>query len=421
MEDVIVVTINYRLHALGFLSLPNAGITGNAGLKDQQLALEWVHENITSFNGDPNKICLFGESAGAACTHLHLMNDKSSKFINNVIMQSNCAFSDWFIQRDGADKSRRLARILGAHGKSTDAESLEVLMKASPQDIFNNNIKAIDPKSDDLRRCLPFVFKPVVEEESDEAFLTMNPLELLKTSKIKSPMILGLNNGDGMTMTSTYRKNKFQMFDNDYVKLVPISLNLDPNSEEAQQLSKEIKQFYFGDHPIDEKKIVAFTNCMTDFHFTIAQTMANQLHAQSHPEVKQFVYEYCYDGEMNAFKKILKMEDVPGACHFDEIFYLFESKMLGMKVAKDSAAWKMRQTMCKLWANFAKYGDPTPADDKSLPFKWNPINVNDPKSVDFDFLQIDKETTMKKGLYNDRMEFWRGVYEKYNGGFQSFK
>lgn len=44
MEDVIVVTINYRLHALGFLSLPEVGISGNAGLKDQQMALEWIYE-----------------------------------------------------------------------------------------------------------------------------------------------------------------------------------------------------------------------------------------------------------------------------------------------------------------------------------------------------------------------------------------
>jgi carboxylesterase type B len=64
MEDVIVVTINYRLHALGFISIPSLDISGNAGLKDQQMALEWIYENIENFNGDRNRICLFGESAG---------------------------------------------------------------------------------------------------------------------------------------------------------------------------------------------------------------------------------------------------------------------------------------------------------------------------------------------------------------------
>lgn len=70
MENVIVVTLNYRLHVLGFLSLPSQGISGNAGLKDQQMALEWVYENISSFNGDPHNICLFGESAGRCHKYL---------------------------------------------------------------------------------------------------------------------------------------------------------------------------------------------------------------------------------------------------------------------------------------------------------------------------------------------------------------
>lgn len=60
MENVIVVTINYRLHVLGFLSIPSREVSGNLGYKDQQLALEWVHENISSFNGDAENICLFG-------------------------------------------------------------------------------------------------------------------------------------------------------------------------------------------------------------------------------------------------------------------------------------------------------------------------------------------------------------------------
>lgn len=98
-EDVIVVTINYRLHALGFLSLPEAGISGNAGLKDQQMALEWVYENVASFNGDPDKICFFGESAGAASVHLHTMNERSKKYINSAICQSNYSMLYGYVNR----------------------------------------------------------------------------------------------------------------------------------------------------------------------------------------------------------------------------------------------------------------------------------------------------------------------------------
>lgn len=76
-EEVIVVTINYRLGALGFLYLPEEGIYGNAGLKDQLLAFKWVHENIHMFGGDPRNVTLFGESAGASSIHLHALSIKS--------------------------------------------------------------------------------------------------------------------------------------------------------------------------------------------------------------------------------------------------------------------------------------------------------------------------------------------------------
>ena len=63
-KDVVLVTINYRLGPVGFLSLedPELGIPGNAGLKDQTFALKWVKRNIERFGGDPNNVTVFGES-----------------------------------------------------------------------------------------------------------------------------------------------------------------------------------------------------------------------------------------------------------------------------------------------------------------------------------------------------------------------
>lgn len=63
-KGVILVTINYRLGILGFLSLDLPEYSGNMGLKDQQLALKWTHQNIEYFGGDKNRITIFGQSAG---------------------------------------------------------------------------------------------------------------------------------------------------------------------------------------------------------------------------------------------------------------------------------------------------------------------------------------------------------------------
>lgn len=63
-KQTILVTINYRLGVLGFLSLNSTEYSGNMGLKDQQLALKWIHSNIERFGGDNKRITIFGQSAG---------------------------------------------------------------------------------------------------------------------------------------------------------------------------------------------------------------------------------------------------------------------------------------------------------------------------------------------------------------------
>lgn len=72
---MIVVTINYRLGPFGFLNMDEEEYTGNMGLKDQKMALEWVSENIDLFGGDKNEIMIMGQSAGKFFLNIYKTNN----------------------------------------------------------------------------------------------------------------------------------------------------------------------------------------------------------------------------------------------------------------------------------------------------------------------------------------------------------
>ena len=89
--DIVVVTINYRLGALGFLAHPalgQPGEAGNYGLADQQAALRWVRDNIADFGGDPARVTIAGESAGAMSVCDHLVAPGSKGLFDAAIMMS---------------------------------------------------------------------------------------------------------------------------------------------------------------------------------------------------------------------------------------------------------------------------------------------------------------------------------------------
>ncbi|KAJ9203615.1 hypothetical protein DTO164E3_2537 [Paecilomyces variotii] len=88
-EDIVVVTINYRLSTLGFLAIPGTGIKGNYGIADQITALQWTINNIAEFGGDPNQITIIGESAGAGSVRVLLGSPPALGKFQGAIAMSN--------------------------------------------------------------------------------------------------------------------------------------------------------------------------------------------------------------------------------------------------------------------------------------------------------------------------------------------
>lgn len=95
-ENVIVVSMQYRLGVFGFLHLKD-NVEGNMGLLDQRAAMEWVQQHIASFGGDPDRVTLFGESAGAASIAFHYLMPESRRLFRRMILQSAGPFHRWAI------------------------------------------------------------------------------------------------------------------------------------------------------------------------------------------------------------------------------------------------------------------------------------------------------------------------------------
>jgi len=157
----LIVTINYRLGPLGFLALPEldaaraAAPSGLDGIRDQQLALEWVKGNAEKFHGDPANVTVFGESAGSHSACVHLVSPKSRGLAQRFIMQSGflCTVPDAVATRAQAyTVGAELARSFCASGgdlvdclRRADANALAAWVPATPLNQLGINfIPAVD-------------------------------------------------------------------------------------------------------------------------------------------------------------------------------------------------------------------------------------------------------------------------------------
>lgn len=118
--DVVVVTLNYRLGALGFLTHPAlraaGGGSGNYGVQDQQLALRWVKDNIAAFGGDPGNVTIFGESAGGLNVTTHLISPGSQGLFHKAVIQSGGYLLETPTVADADARAAKFADKLGCAG-----------------------------------------------------------------------------------------------------------------------------------------------------------------------------------------------------------------------------------------------------------------------------------------------------------------
>jgi len=181
-RDVVVVTLNYRLGALGFLAHPGltaeAGGSGNYGLLDQQAALRWVQHNISAFGGDPDRVTLFGQEAGAIDSCYHLVAPSSRGLFHAAVLQSGTCGAERLPESPEAEARGEITAAAIGCAALAPAESLACL-RALPAASFAQ----ATPASDRTLGALAVV---------DGRFLREQPAHALSAGHFEQvPLIIG--------------------------------------------------------------------------------------------------------------------------------------------------------------------------------------------------------------------------------------
>ncbi|XP_044731316.1 juvenile hormone esterase-like [Chrysoperla carnea] len=395
-KNVVLVTFNYRLGYLGFLSLkdPKCGVTGNAGLKDQTQALRWVQKNISAFGGDPNNVTIFGESAGSASVSYHLLSPLSKGLFHKAILQSGVALNPWALQ---IRHDYEFIRVLGCNS-TDDQEILEFLHSQNLEDILNAQ-KIIIPTEVCGEVCQ---VSPCIEPNIPSAFLPDSPENILREGRFNDvPIIIGVNDKDGLLIDMHFFSYDYKKYAFENNLLIPRDLfQKFESKEEIEKTIKQIKQFY----KISDLK------SMTDYWTDVLFAHKNQVFTNEYARKSNNpVYNYLFKISINDLKfscKLFNWETYDGANHLDEIPYLFKMEAIPAILPNTPQAIGLH-IMTTLWTNFAKTGNPN--SQKPDPFitdKWKSF-TNDEQN----YLEIDLKPQLKKGLLQERVQFWDGLYK----------
>ncbi|XP_064072385.1 uncharacterized protein LOC113400940 [Vanessa tameamea] len=374
-KDVILVTINYRLGALGFLCLDTEEIPGNAGMKDQIAALRWVQNNIENFGGDPSNVTIFGESAGAACVSCHLISPMSVGLFKRAIIQSGSITNYWAKCQKPRDRALILAKKLGCFTEND--EELAKFFKSLPVESLIQ-IKLPITASENFIEKIHLYFAIVDEKKfgNNERYFYENGLTLnihqgvdVIIGYVEHEGIIGLKTDKDLSVILDHANFYPEYF-------APKSMAFKTTVMEQLEMGKRIKKYYFREDIISIENLEQLVNFLTAELFVYGIIVFARFVAQSKKN-KMYMYKFSCKSKRNIFTKIFGADNVlrnkTFVCHADDLGYLFPMEVLLEDVDMNSKEYEMIQTVTKLWTDFAKFGCPTP--DKSAGVEWAPYTL----------------------------------------------
>ncbi|XP_045765199.1 juvenile hormone esterase-like [Maniola jurtina] len=403
-ENVIVVTINYRLDSLGFLCLDSEEVPGNAGMKDQVAALRWVHRNIDKFGGDPNQVTIFGQSAGGASCTLHALSPMSKGLFRRVIAMSGVPISEFSIEFEPKQRALVLGQILGYETTNTTA-LLQFLQNVPVNQLVGTNSSVIAIE-DYISIVMKGYFVPVVEKDfGQERFLIEAPDDSVRNKRTHNvDILLGYTTAEAVVAIFKFETSDTIENYNRYKEaLVPRNVIQQSTPKTVSRLADLIKEYYSGSQPLSKKTMPQFVKFATDIYNYDVIRYAR--HLSNFTDNKIYMYQFSCMSERNILSKQGIKYGINGVAHIDDLMYVFNAKKYNLPIDKNASSYKMIRNMCTLLTNFAKLGNPTP--DLTLDVKWPEYNKDSQI-----YMEIGEELIVGTDPNASMMNFWESIYEQ---------
>lgn len=359
-HGIIVVTINYRLGAFGYLAHPaltaEGGSSGNYAVQDMIAALRWVRANIAAFGGDPQQVTIAGQSAGAASVHQLISAPAAKGLFARAIAQSGSGMG--VSMPELAEGERRGLVLADKAGAST----LQLLREVPAKELLRLGAQM----QAEGMRLLPIVDGQVLPHTLDS---------LPEGAYTDTPVLTGLNSDEGSAMTPGYGLDSSAQFSERLVtvfgRYATAASRLYPHTNDSQ--ARQSVKTLIRERGVAAALLWARNREAQGGKYPV------YLYLFSHPEPGQEAEKY-------------------GAFHSAEIPYVFQTLNKSPERAFTASDQRLSNTMSAYWVNFIRSGDPNGTD---LP-RWPVLDPSDPYLLRF----TGEDTTVQLALPKEKWDLF---------------
>ncbi|GLH12012.1 Carboxylic ester hydrolase, partial [Gryllus bimaculatus] len=400
-NNIVVVTFNYRLGILGFLSTEDDVAPGNFGMKDQVLALHWIQKNIAAFGGNPMRVIIAGSLAGGASVHYHYFSSNSQGLFHGGMSFAGTALSPWAQAYKPRVQTNKLAEILGCSTYSS-GDLIDCLRYRPARKIMQQTKHFLFLYfSKEIGTIPTSPFGPTIETMGKTPFINRHPGESLLAGAIQDlPWVTSTTIGNGFDPLSV-SESAFQFLNENFHNIASIVLNFNHTVAPTmhRKISENIYQQYIANASTPEAALLGYQQLLIDRMYTADAERAARMMASINSAP---VYFYDIPNKSLKDKLASLQNDVPenpGIVIRNEIEYV-EPTLYAREYFEEGRS--LFKFLTKVFVNFVQTGNPTPSIGGG---EWLPLIPNY-KEINYLCISSSTAVEMKSSLELGNRKFW---------------